>query len=117
MTDHRVSDFVFKKSNVVAPASLYPVKATSDTVSVDLLLLLQQCIFVGYDSRELVDVLKYELCVYYTTLFETTGTMLQSGKPALANPLNSMETDHTYVSLCGNYASMYKGMVKNNSVW
>ena len=52
MTDHRVSDFVFKKSNVVAPASTYPVKATWDTVSVDLLLLLQQYISVGYDSRE-----------------------------------------------------------------
>ena len=106
MTDHRVSDFVLKKSNVVAPASAYPVKATSDTVSVDLLLLLQQYIFVEYNSRELVDVLKYELCVYPTTLFETTGTMLQSGKPALTNPLNSMETEHTYVSLCGNYVSM-----------
>ena len=83
MTDHRVSDFVFKKSNhVVAPASTYPVKATSDTASVNPLLLLQQCIFVGYDSRELVDVLKCELCVYPTTLFEATGTMLQSGKSA-----------------------------------
>ena len=48
----------------------YPVKATSDTVSVNPLLLLQQYIFVGYDSREQVDVLKYELCVYLTTLFE-----------------------------------------------
>ena len=76
MTDHRVSDFVFKKSNhVVAPASKYLVKATSDT-----LLLLQQFIIVGYDSRELVDVLKYELCVYPTKLFEATGTMLQSHK-------------------------------------
>ena len=106
MTDHRVSDFVLKKSNVVASASAYPIKATSDTVSVDLLLLLQQYIFVEYNSRELVDVLKYELCVYLTTLFETTGTMLQSGKPTLTNPLNSMETEHTYVSLCGNYVRM-----------
>ena len=83
MTDHRVSDFVFKKTNhVVAPASTYPLKVTSDTVSVNPLLLFQQCIFVGYDSRELVDVLKYELCVYPTTLFEATGTMLKSGKSA-----------------------------------
>ena len=81
MTDHRVSDFVFKKSNhFVAPASAYSVKATSDTVSVYPLLLLQQYIFVGYDGREMVDVLKYELCVYPITLFEATGTMLQSGK-------------------------------------
>ena len=48
MTDHRVSDFVFKKSNhVVAPASTYPVKAPSDTVSVNPLLLLQQYILLG----------------------------------------------------------------------
>ena len=81
MTDHRVSGFVFKKSNhVVAPASKYPVKASSDTVSVNQLLLLQQCITVGYGSRELVDVLKYELCVYPTTVFEATGIMLQSSK-------------------------------------
>ena len=59
MTDHRDSDFMFKKSNhVVAPASKYPVKATSDTVSVNPLPLLQQYICVGYDSRELVDVLE-----------------------------------------------------------
>ena len=59
MTDHRVSDFVLKKSNnVVAPVAKYPIKATSDTVSVDP-LLLQQCIIVGYNSRELVDVLNY----------------------------------------------------------
>ena len=46
MTAHRVSDFVFKKSNhVVAPASTHPVKATSETMSVNLLLLLQQYIF------------------------------------------------------------------------
>ena len=76
MTDHKVSDFVFKKSNH------NPVMATSDTVSVNSLLLLQQYIFVGYDSRERVDVLKYELCVYPTTLFEATGTMLQSSKSA-----------------------------------
>ena len=81
MTDYRVSDFVFKKSNhVVAPAPKYSVKATSDTVSVNPLLLLQQCIIGGYDSRELADVCKYELCVKPTTLFEATGIMLQSGK-------------------------------------
>ena len=81
MTDHRVSDLVYKKSNhAVAPASKYLVKATSDTVSVNPPLLLQQFIIVGYDSRELVDVLKYELCVYPTTPFEATGTMLQSRK-------------------------------------
>ena len=78
MTDHKVSDVVFKKSNHVVA----PTKAISDTVSVNPLLLLQQYTFVGYDSRELVDVLKYELCVYPTTLFEATGTMLQSGKSA-----------------------------------
>ena len=66
MTDHKISDFVFKKSNhVVTPASTYPIKATSDTVSVNPLLLLQQYIFVGYGSRELVDVLKYELWMPY----------------------------------------------------
>ena len=81
MTDDRVSDCVFKKSNhVVTPASKHPVNARSDTVSVNQLLQLQQCIIFGYDSRELVDVLKYELCVYPTTLFEATKTILQSGK-------------------------------------
>ena len=81
MTDHRVSDYEFKKSNhVVAPAFKYLVKATSDTVSVNPRLLLQQCPIVGYNKRELVDVLKYELCVYPPTLFEATGTKLQFRK-------------------------------------
>ena len=48
MTEHRVSDFVFKKSNhVVEPASMYPVKATSGTVSSNTLQLLQQYILLG----------------------------------------------------------------------
>ena len=48
MTDHKVSDFVTKKSyHAVTLVSNYPVKATSDTVSVDPLLLIQQLITVG----------------------------------------------------------------------
>ena len=48
MIDHRLSSFEFKKSNhVVAPASTYPVKAPSDTVSINPLLLLQQYILLG----------------------------------------------------------------------
>ena len=48
MTDHRVSDFVFKKSNHVgAPAFTHPVKATSETMRVNPLLLLQQYISLG----------------------------------------------------------------------
>ena len=42
MTGHNVSDFVFEKNNrFVAPASKYPVKATSDTVSLHPHMLLQ----------------------------------------------------------------------------
>ena len=40
MTDHKVSDFVAKKSyHAVTLVREYPIKATSDTVSVDSLLL------------------------------------------------------------------------------
>ena len=119
MTDHKVSDFMFKKSNhVVAPASKYPGKATSDTMSVNPLPLLQQYICVGYDSRELVDMLKYELCVYPTTQFEAVGTMLQSGKPAWANPLNSMESrTDTFVIMWKLCKYVKTRMVKTNCVW
>ena len=49
LADHKVSDFVAKKSyHVVTLMSKYPIKATSDTVSVDPLLLFQQLITVGY---------------------------------------------------------------------
>ena len=65
MTDHKVSDFVSKKSyHAVTLGPKYLVKATSDTVSVGQLLLFQQLITVG------ADVLKYELCVYSPVLFE-----------------------------------------------
>ena len=48
MTDHKVSDFVTKKSfHAVTLVSKYLVKATSDTVSVGQLLLFQQFITVG----------------------------------------------------------------------
>ena len=49
MTDHKVSDFVTKKIyRAVTFVSKYPIKATSDTVRVDPLLLFQQLITVGY---------------------------------------------------------------------
>ena len=40
MTDHKVSDFVTKKNDqTVTLVSKYPIKAISDTLSVDPLLL------------------------------------------------------------------------------
>ena len=83
MTDQKVSDFVNKKSNhAVTLVSNYPGKATSDTVSVDPLLLFQQL------SKLLGrDVLKYGLCVYPPALVEATGTMLQSDKVSQANAI------------------------------
>ena len=49
MTDHKVSDFVTKKSyHTVTLVSKYFIKATSDTVSVDPLLLFHQLITVEY---------------------------------------------------------------------
>ena len=48
MTDHKVSDFVTKKSyQAVTLVSKYPAKATSDTARVDPLLLFQQLITAG----------------------------------------------------------------------
>ena len=72
-----------KKSNhAVTLVSNYPGKATSDTVSVDPLLLFQQL------SKLLGrDVLKYGLCVYPPALVEATGTMLQSDKVSQANAI------------------------------
>ena len=63
----------------MTPAFQYPAKTIPDTVSVNPLLLLQQFNIVGYDRRERAYALKYELFVYLLTLFEATGTMLQSG--------------------------------------
>ena len=49
MTDHKVSDFVTKKSHhTVTLVSKYLIKATSDTMSVDPLLLFQQLITAEY---------------------------------------------------------------------
>ena len=82
MTDHKVSDFVTKKSyQAVTLVSKYPVKVTLDAARVDPLLLFQQLITVGRD------VLKYELCVYPPALFEATGTMLQSDEASQANTI------------------------------
>ena len=50
LTEHKVLDFVTKKSTLV---SKYPVMATSDAVSVDPLLLFQQLITVGYRCAEI----------------------------------------------------------------
>ena len=51
VADHKVSDLVTKKSyHAVTLVSKYLIKATSDTVSVDPLLLFQKLITVGYRS-------------------------------------------------------------------
>ena len=82
MTDHKVSDFVTKRSyQAVTFVSKYPVKVTLDTARVDPLLLFQQRITVGRD------VLKFKLCVYPPALFEATGTMLQSDEASQANTI------------------------------
>ena len=72
MTDHKVSDFVTKKSyHTVTLVSKYLIKSTSDTVWIHF--------FCSSNSLLLsTDVLKYEPCVYPPALFENTGTMLQS---------------------------------------
>ena len=48
MTDHKVSDFVTKKSYHTVLVSKYLIMATSDTVSVNPLLVFQQLISVEY---------------------------------------------------------------------
>ena len=58
MTDHKVSDFVTKKSyHAVTVVSNYPVKATSDTVSVDPFCCSSNSLLLD------TDVLRCELCV------------------------------------------------------
>ena len=54
LDDDQVSDFVTKLPcyHVVTLVSKYPIKATSDTVSVDPSLLFQQLITVGYRCAE-----------------------------------------------------------------
>ena len=88
MTGHKVSEFVFKRSDhVVTLASKHSIKAPSDTVTIDPLLLFQRFVTAGHNSGDLADVLKYELCVYPPALFETSGTMLQSNKASLADAI------------------------------
>ena len=49
LADHKFSDFVTKKSyHIVRLVSKYPIKAVSDLVSVNLLVLFQLLITVGY---------------------------------------------------------------------
>ena len=73
MTDHKVSDFVTKKCyHALTLMSKYLVKATSDTVSVGQLLLLQQLITVGCRCAWI-----WAMCLFSCTIW---GTMLQSIK-------------------------------------
>ena len=136
MAGQKVSDFVFKKSDhVVTLASKHSVKTLSDTVTIDPLLLFQRFITAGYNSGELADVLKCELCAYPPALFEATGVMLQPNKAALADAIwgtiqpSSPQvpqdvsyvldggalihkipwiTGQTYESLCGSYSDYVK---------
>ena len=65
LADHHVSDFVTKKSyHVVTLVSKYPIKATSDAVSVDPLLLFQQLITVGYRCTKV-----WAMCLSSSTIW------------------------------------------------
>ena len=84
MTDHKVSDFVTKQSyHAVTLVSNYPVKATSETMSVVHFRCSSNSLLLGTDA----DVLKYELHVYPPALFKASGTMLQSYKAPQANAI------------------------------
>ena len=136
MTDHKVSDFVTKKSyHAVTLVPKYLVKATSDTVSVGQLLLFQQLITVG------ADVLKYELCVYSPVLFEAPccnpsskchigmSTTFRYSNPAgcqlhlwlrWSDPQNSMENcADLWVTVWKIYTEYVKkrNMTNQSSIW
>ena len=87
MTDHKVSEFVFKKSDhVVTPASKNAVKDTSDLVSVDPLLLLQQFIVVGHDSES------WQMCLSMNIVFNLQHHLRQL-EPC-SNPAKHLKQIH-----------------------
>ena len=82
ITDHKVSDFVTKKSyHALTLVSKYTVKATSDTMSVEPFCCSSNSLLLD------TDVLRCELCVYPLALFEATGTVLQPNKTFQANTI------------------------------
>ena len=130
MAAHKVSDCVAKMSyHVVTLVSKYPIKATSDTLSVDPLLLFQQPSTVGYRCA------KVWTTYLSSSMIWSYWRMLQSDKPSQENAIQEWvhpsstqflqdvsyicdggvliltipwKTGQTYESLCGRYIEYVK---------
>ena len=57
-------------------------------------LLFQRLVTAGSNCGELHEVFKYELCSYPPTLFHSVDTLLEADKPALANAMWKLISNH-----------------------
>ena len=88
MVDKKVFDHTFKKKDqVVTFDTRSSVEAGKECVLIDPQLLFQRLSAAGSRCDDLTDVFKYEPCSYPPALFQTSYSLLEADKPALAEAI------------------------------
>ena len=96
MEGQNVLKYVFKKiDQVITMDRTSQVRVgRSQSVDIDPQLLFQRLVTAGSNCGELHEVFKYELCSYPPALFHSVDTLLETDKPALANAMWKLISNH-----------------------
>ena len=88
MTGQKIGDYKFQKKNQVTLINIKHVETVKNNQMIDQQLLFQRILIVAKRStHDISSIFNYELSVYRTAMFETSGIFRKANKPALADAI------------------------------
>ena len=88
MTGKAAAEYSFTKSNqAITFSAKSSIKVDGDKVQVDPQLLFQRRIIASQSLDDMSAIIKYELCSYPPSLFDSLLMLLKPQKPALADAI------------------------------
>ena len=90
MTGKPAAEYSFTKSNqAITFSAKSSVKGDGEKIQVDPQLLFQRLIIASQSLDDMIAILKYELCSYPPSLFDSSLMLLKPQKPALADAIRA----------------------------
>ena len=88
MTGQKIGEYKFQKKNQVTLINIKHVETVKNNQMIDQQLLFQRLLIVAKGStHDISSIFNYELSVYPTAMFETSGIFRKANKPALADAI------------------------------
>ena len=88
MTGQKIGEYKFQKKNQVTLINIKHVETVKNNQMIDQQLLFQRLLIVAKRStHDISSIFNYELSVYPTAIFETSGIFRKANKPALADAI------------------------------